>query len=68
MPNSAPVAHDDELPRLLTGTEVAALFRVDRSTVNRWREAGVLTAVIVGGTYRYREADIRALLKRDPEP
>jgi excisionase family DNA binding protein len=63
------MARDDEMPVLLTAAEVAALFRVDRSTITRWREAGFLPAVVTpGGTYRYREADIRALLKSDPEP
>jgi excisionase family DNA binding protein len=62
------MARDDELPRLLTGTEVAALFRVDRSTIARWADAGLIPSILTpGGTRRYPEADIRALLEPGPE-
>lgn len=52
-------------PRLLTPTEVAALFRVDPKTVGRWRRAGKLTSVTetLGGRPRYREDEVHALLE-----
>ncbi|MEV8635521.1 BldC family transcriptional regulator [Streptosporangium sp. NPDC051023] len=53
---------------LLTPAEVAALFRVDPKTVNRWAKAGKLTSVrTIGGHRRYKEAEIRALLT-NPHP
>jgi excisionase family DNA binding protein len=63
------MAHDDEMPVLLTTAEVCAIFRVGRNTITRWADAGLLPSIMTpGGTRRYREADIRALLKSDPEP
>lgn len=53
--------------KLLTGAEVAALFKVDQETVARWADAGKLTCVRTpGGRRRYREAEIRALLAGKP--
>jgi excisionase family DNA binding protein len=50
--------------RLMTGTEVAALFRVVPRTVMKWRKAGRLVGVRTpGGHLRYREAEVRALLE-----
>lgn len=49
---------------LLTPAEVAAMFRVDPKTVTRWAKAGKLSAIrTLGGHRRYREAEVRALLK-----
>ena len=49
---------------LLTPAEVAALFRVDPKTVTRWAKAGKLTSIItLGGHRRYKESEVRALLK-----
>jgi excisionase family DNA binding protein len=49
--------------RLLTPSEVAALFRVDPKTVTRWATSGKLTSIrTLGGHRRYRESEIRALL------
>ncbi|MEV8634867.1 BldC family transcriptional regulator [Streptosporangium sp. NPDC051023] len=48
---------------LLTPAEVAALFRVDPKTVNRWAKSGKLTSLrTLGGHRRYLESEIRALL------
>lgn len=58
MPESAA---DD---RLLTGPEVADLFRVDAKTVNRWAAEGRITSIRTpGGHRRYREGEVRALLR-----
>lgn len=49
--------------RLLTRGEVASLFRVDPQTVSRWAASGRITGVQTpGGTRRFRESEIRALL------
>jgi excisionase family DNA binding protein len=50
--------------RLLTPSEVAAMFRVDPKTVTRWAKAGKLTSIrTLGGHRRYREAEVLALLQ-----
>ena len=49
--------------RLLTSTEVAAMFRVDVKTVTRWARAGRLPSVRTpGGHHRYQESAVRELL------
>jgi len=55
------VTSDD---RLLTTSEVAALFRVHRATVIRWAVAGRISSVQImeGGDRRFRESEIRQLL------
>jgi excisionase family DNA binding protein len=53
---------------LLTPAEVAALFRVDKKTVNRWAQAGRIRSIrTLGGHRRYRESEVRALLEGDPD-
>lgn len=48
----------------LTPAEVAALFRVDPKTVTRWAKAGKLSSIrTLGGHRRYRESEVRELLK-----
>jgi excisionase family DNA binding protein len=43
---------------------VASLFRVDPKTVTRWAKAGKLTSIrTLGGHRRYKESEVRALLK-----
>ena len=50
---------------LMTGDEVAALFRVDPKTVQRWRNTGKIPPHAVGrtpgGQHRYITAEIRKL-------
>ncbi|GLZ07965.1 hypothetical protein Acsp03_54310 [Actinomadura sp. NBRC 104412] len=59
----------DEIGTLLTPAEVAALFRVDPKTVTRWAQAGKLTCIrTLGGHRRYREAEVRALLRTPERP
>ena len=50
--------------KLLTPAEVASLFRVDPKTVTRWAKAGKLTSIrTLGGHRRYKESEVRTLLK-----
>jgi excisionase family DNA binding protein len=53
---------------LLTPAEVAAMFRVDPKTVTRWAKAGKISAIrTLGGHRRYRESEVRELLRGIPE-
>ncbi len=55
--------------RLLTPGEVAALFRVDPKTVTRWAASGRISSIRTpGGHRRFRESEVRALLRGDIEP
>jgi excisionase family DNA binding protein len=50
--------------RLLTPGEVADLFRVHPKSVGRWAATGKLPCIrTLGGHRRFRESDVRALLK-----
>lgn len=50
---------------LLTPAEVAAMFKVDAKTVTRWAQRGLLTSIrTLGGHRRYKESEVKALLKR----
>jgi excisionase family DNA binding protein len=50
--------------RLLTPAEVATLFRVDPKTVTRWANTGRIKSVRTpGGHRRFRESDIRDILR-----
>jgi excisionase family DNA binding protein len=63
----ARLAHLASQDALLTPSEVASLFRVDPKTVTRWAKAGKLNAVrTLGGHRRYRESEVRALLRGEP--
>lgn len=50
--------------RLMTPAEVASIFRVNPKTVERWANAGLLTAVRPNpnGWRRYKESQVRNLL------
>ena len=51
--------------RLLTPSEVAALFRVDPKTVTRWAQQGKIRSIrTLGGHRRYSEAEIQEFLAR----
>jgi excisionase family DNA binding protein len=61
--NYAPLSASNQ-EKLLTPAEVASLFRVDPKTVTRWAKAGKLTSIrTLGGHRRYKESDVKALLK-----
>lgn len=50
---------------LMTTEEVAATFRVDTATINRWAAAGKLAAIKTpgNGEWRFRESVIREALQ-----
>ncbi len=57
----ADTLHEPE--KLLTPSEVAAIFRVDPKTVTRWAKVGKLSSIrTLGGHRRFRELEVRALL------
>jgi excisionase family DNA binding protein len=59
----------DTNERLLTPGEVADLFRVDPKTVTRWAADGRITSLRTpGGHRRFRETEIRELLRDDSKP
>ena len=61
--NYAPLSASNQ-EKLLTPAEVASLFRVDPKTVTRWAKAGRLTSIrTLGGHRRYKESEVKALLK-----
>ena len=52
-----------EPDKLLTPSEVAAIFRVDPKTVTRWAKVGKLSSIrTLGGHRRFRELEVRTLL------
>lgn len=59
---------EEENEKLLTPAEVAGLFRVDPKTVARWANSGRLTSIRTpGGHRRFRESQVRALLRSEQE-
>ena len=53
-----------EAQRLLTPSEVAALFRVDPKTVSRWAATGKISAIrTLGGHRRFKADEIYRLLE-----
>ena len=49
--------------KLLTPSEVAAIFRVDPKTVTRWAKVGKLSSIrTLGGHRRFRALEVRSLL------
>lgn len=61
-------ARQSEQDTLLTPSEVAALFRVDPKTVTRWAKSGKISSIrTLGGHRRYRESEVRQLLRGIPE-
>lgn len=53
----------EDTEKLLTPSEVAAIFRVDPKTVTRWAKVGKLSSIrTLGGHRRFREAEVKMLL------
>ncbi|MGW2207157.1 BldC family transcriptional regulator [Streptomyces sp. NPDC001774] len=55
-------------PEILTSSEVAVLFDVDRKTVARWAVAGKLPCFrTLGGHLRFHAKDIHRLFETKPD-
>lgn len=54
--------------KLLTAEEVAELLRVNRSSVYRWVEQGLLSAIKVGRTVRFNPDTVKAVLEHGLAP
>jgi excisionase family DNA binding protein len=55
--------------RLLTGRQVAEMFRVDPKTVTRWASSGRIGFIRTpGGHRRFRESEVRELLAAATAP
>lgn len=49
--------------KLLTAKEVAQKFGVCSKTITRWRKAGIISPVPVGGLLKYRNSDCRRIIE-----
>jgi excisionase family DNA binding protein len=64
-PQDSGVVMTQARDRLLTASEVADIFRVDRKTVTRWAADGLIKSTRTpGGHRRFRESDVRVFLGR----
>lgn len=53
-----------DLPRLLTPAEAATALNVDPKTLARWAREGLIPCIWTpGGTRRYREDDVEAIVR-----
>lgn len=65
-PHMSDPAHTSDL---LTGAQVAELYRINRSTLSRWQAKGLITPVRNGVRHvRYRRDDIDRLLAFEEQP
>jgi excisionase family DNA binding protein len=62
-PSRTPADQCRRADQLLTPGEVAAIFRVDSKTVNRWAASGRIRCIKTpGGHRRFERTDVLALL------
>jgi len=54
--------------RFYTPTELSKILRVSRTTLKKWRDAGILTAYTYRRGYMYAEEDIAAFLTAHKPP
>lgn len=50
------------LPTLLTRQEILDALKISLSTLNRLEKEGRIRSILVGGSYRYEESQILALI------
>jgi excisionase family DNA binding protein len=50
--------------RLLTSAETCKFLRCSKPTLHRWKMAGIIPFVRLGGNIRYRESDLQQLIER----
>lgn len=49
--------------RLLTSAETCKFLRCSKPTLHRWKMAGIIPFVRLGGNVRYRESDLQKLIE-----
>lgn len=54
---------EEQKEKLLTAKEVAEKFGVCTKTISRWRKAGIISPVPVGGLLKYRNSDCRRIIE-----
>ena len=54
-----------DMERLMTAEEVQDVFQVSRQTIWRWRRDGILPAVQIGRSVRFRRSDVEKLFEPD---
>lgn len=54
---------EERQEKLLTAKEVAKTFGVCTKTITRWRKAGIITPVPVGGLLKYKSSDCRRIIE-----
>lgn len=53
-----------ETDSLLTTSETLEFLKITKPTLHRLRESGVISAIKLGGSIRYRKSDIDKLIKQ----
>lgn len=56
------------MEQLMKTGEVADVFRVSPSTVSRWAAKGVIPCIRLGGSLRFRRADVEAFVELHTAP
>ena len=49
----------------LTSKDVEKLFNVSRTTVNNWRNKGLLKTTIIGSKNYFKKEDVMKLIRKD---
>ncbi len=49
--------------RLLTTNEACEFLRCSKPTLHRWKKAGIVPFIRIGGNIRYRESDLTELIE-----
>ena len=57
------MAPNNQTSRILTINEVAALFRVHRSTITRYAQSGQLKSYLIGNRRLFKETDVWAFFE-----
>jgi len=52
------------MSKLLTKKQVSDLFGISERTLDRWRSAGTINAIKVGGIVRFRPEEIEVALAK----
>ncbi len=58
---------EEQNEKLLTAKEAATKFGVCAKTISRWRKAGIICPVHVGGLLKYRNSDCMRIIAKQQE-